>query len=63
MPVGIEWFAQGINRGDSMLGQKSFKLGLNQFYSVDNGRRIFGGGSRLETKLEVIEKREKIRKD
>jgi hypothetical protein len=29
MPVGIERFAQGINRGDSMLGQKSLKLGLN----------------------------------
>jgi hypothetical protein len=36
---------------------------LDQFYSVHDGGCIFGGSGCLETKFEVIQKREKIRKD
>jgi hypothetical protein len=63
VPVRVEGFAEGFNGGDTVIGEESIELALNQFHTSDNGCGVGGGSGGLEAELEVIEEGEEVTED
>jgi hypothetical protein len=63
VPVRVEGLAEGFNGGDTVIGEESIELALNQFHTSDNGCGVGGGSGGLEAELEVIEEGEEVTED
>ena len=63
VPVRVKGFAEGFNGGDTVIGEESIELALNQFHTSDNGCGVGGGSGGLEAELEVIEEGEEVAED
>ena len=63
MDVGIERFADGIDGGHPMVGEKTFELALDQLEPGEDRGDILRGCGGLKSQFQVIQQRKEVRED
>ena len=61
--MGVEGFADGIDGGDTVIGQETFELALNQFEPRNHRCNVWGGSGGLQAKFQMVEQGKKVGED